>query len=114
LRAQGVEVVVQSTLQCNLELRRRCAAQLPLIEGLNSRLEALAASDGLVFVDLNAVLTAPGEGLRRQFTRDGVHLNGAGYRRWADTIRPMILKVAAEAVDSEVSGQSGQPAVDVR
>jgi hypothetical protein len=52
--------------------------------------------------------------LQATYTLDGVHLNGAGYRRWADTIRAMILKAAAEAVDSEFSGQSGQPAVDGR
>ena len=114
LRAQGVEVVVQSTLQCNLEMRRRCSAQLSLIEDLNSRLEALASREGYSFVDLNAVLAGSGEGLQATYTLDGVHLNGAGYRRWADTIRPMILKAAAEAVDSEFSGQSGQPAVDGR
>lgn len=101
LHARGVDVVVQSTLQCNLTLRRRCAERLPLIQDLNSRLAALAARERYTFVDLNAVLAAPGEGLQARYTLDGVHLNGAGYRRWVEAIRPMVPTHAGEAIASD-------------
>lgn len=90
LREQGAEVVVQSTLECNLALRRRCDVLLPLIRDLNARLAVLAAGEGLHFLDLNALLAVRGEGLLAQYTPDGVHLNGAGYRRWRDAIAPWM------------------------
>lgn len=113
LRARGVEVVVQSTLECNIEMRRRCSAQLPLIRDLNSRLQALAGREGYSFVDLNAVLAASAEGLRTTYTLDGVHLNGTGYRRWSEVVRPLISNLEAASIRSELPGESGQSAVDL-
>jgi lysophospholipase L1-like esterase len=42
------------------------------------------------FLDLWPIL-ATGEGtLNREYTGDGLHLNGAGYRKWVEALRPLI------------------------
>jgi lysophospholipase L1-like esterase len=42
------------------------------------------------FVDLTPVM-ADGDGLRRAYTVDGVHLNAAGYARWTAQLRELGL-----------------------
>jgi lysophospholipase L1-like esterase len=90
LERAGVQVVVQSTLPCNAAKAawKSCAALLGRIGQLNARLATLG-SGNVRFVDLRPVLAAGG-GLGDAFTYDGVHLNGAGYRRWQRAIAPLM------------------------
>jgi lysophospholipase L1-like esterase len=86
----GIRVVVQSTLPCNVALGawKSCASVNGRIRQLNERLATLAAGS-VRFVDLARALAPDGE-LPTAFTFDGVHLNGAGYRRWQATIAPYM------------------------
>lgn len=59
------------------------------ITQLNTLLENYAKEKDLVFIDLNATLAANGE-LDPAFTRDGIHLNGAGYELWGRAIKPYL------------------------
>ncbi|MGI9287256.1 MAG: GDSL-type esterase/lipase family protein [Pseudomonadales bacterium] len=59
------------------------------IAQLNKLLELYAKEKDLVFIDLNAALAANGE-LGPAFTRDGIHLNGAGYELWGRVIKPYL------------------------
>jgi lysophospholipase L1-like esterase len=90
LRGRGIRVIVQSTLECNVGIRRRCRSMLPEIRRLNARLAALAESRGLAFIDLNVVLSEPVKGLRAEHTTDGTHLTGRGYAEWAKRIAPWV------------------------
>lgn len=54
---------------------------------LNALLENYAKERRLVYIDLNAVLAVNDE-LNPAFTRDGIHLNGEGYARWARALEP--------------------------
>jgi lysophospholipase L1-like esterase len=82
----GARVIIQSTIPC---ARFRCGA-----DGVRrvAELNALLASQTPPrdFVDLTPVM-ADGEGLRRAYTVDGVHLNAAGYGRWAARLRELGL-----------------------
>lgn len=86
LERGGTRVVVQSTLPCNEAkgVWKSCAAINDKIRQLNARLATLA-SRRVSYVDLLPVLAA-GSGLRDEFTYDGVHLNGEGYRLWKNAI----------------------------
>jgi len=84
LTARGIEVVIQSTLECS---GSACGKKLAHVHALNARLQGLAASRGLRFVDINVALSDRG-GLKSTYSRDGVHLNGAGYARWYAVVRP--------------------------
>ena len=90
LEQAGVKVVVQSTLPCNEAKAawKSCASINGKIAQLNMRLRTLASS-GVAFVDLWPLL-AVGGNLKAEFTIDGVHLNGAGYRQWQRGIAPLM------------------------
>ena len=52
---------------------------------LNRKMLGFASEQGIDFVDLNKTLSSGGV-LRREFTEDGIHLNGDGYAEWAKAI----------------------------
>jgi lysophospholipase L1-like esterase len=56
------------------------------VSGLNQRLDTLFRSRGIVPVGINHRI-AEGPVLKADFTLDGIHLNPAGYRIWAEAIR---------------------------
>jgi lysophospholipase L1-like esterase len=106
LRHAGVQVVVQSTLPCN-EAKgawKSCAAINGKIGRLDARLATLAAGSrlkpgitGSRFIDLRPVLAPHGQ-LKDEFTYDGIHLNGEGYRHWQRTIAPLMPALPPNAV----------------
>ncbi len=63
------------------------------IEAVNDRLRSMAkAEPWLALIDGNAVLKTPsGEPDRSLFLFDRVHLNKAGYAKWAQILRPRLL-----------------------
>ena len=58
---------------------------------LNRRYKALAQRLGVTYVDLYTPMIDPEtQELDIRYTNDGLHLLGAGYRRWAEVIRPYL------------------------
>ena len=90
LVAAGARVVLMSTLPCNVTLGawKSCAAVAPGVRSLNVKLAGLASAR-VAWVDLAARLSDTG-GLRAEYTFDGVHLNGEGYRVWRDAIAGLM------------------------
>ena len=61
------------------------------LKELNSRLSRIASEEGAEFVDLTPALADPKTGkLTREYTNDGLHLTGKGYRVWTDAIRDLV------------------------
>jgi lysophospholipase L1-like esterase len=56
---------------------------------LNGKLKELAVKHDLVYIDVATPLS-DGSKLRQDFTTDGIHLNAAGYKKWAEVIKPYI------------------------
>ncbi|WP_245268402.1 GDSL-type esterase/lipase family protein [Mesorhizobium sp. WSM2561] len=64
------------------------------IKRLNSALAARCSqAANCRFLDLNTALSRDGR-LRPEFTTDGIHLNGDGYRAWEHQIRPIIASIS--------------------
>lgn len=58
---------------------------------LNRRYRALAERKGVTYIDLYTPMLDPDtQELDIRYTNDGLHLLGAGYRRWAEVIRPYL------------------------
>jgi lysophospholipase L1-like esterase len=91
----GIKVVIESTLPCNEVLGRwkSCKAINGKIRKLDAELAKLA-SGNVAYVDIAARLT-DAHGLRKEFTVDGVHLNGEGYRVWRDAIAHAMTDTAS-------------------
>lgn len=98
LRNQGVEVLIQSTLECSLPLntedknprRLKCVDILENIRRLNKLLEQYADDRGLSFININANLSSEEKGLLHKYSYDGVHLLGEGYLVWANQIKSYV------------------------
>ncbi len=82
--------IVLSTLPCN-EAKgawKSCASFNSQIRRLNTRLATLA-SPSVTVIDLWPAFVTRGN-LRSDFTLDGIHLNGDGYRQWKNAIAPFM------------------------
>ncbi len=92
LQGAGIEVVVQSTIDCTGTV---CGPARDQIRELNAVLAGEAESGGWTYIDLNKVLSDPGTGLLAVHTHDGVHLSSAGYAVWAGEIAALIGQTPA-------------------
>ena len=77
LNGRRPRVIVQSTILCTAPLCDR--ADVERVRVINRTLRHCLPPDD--FLDLNRVL-ADADGLKPEFTTDGIHLNGAGYGAW--------------------------------
>ena len=59
------------------------------IRELNQHYRAIARESGSEYVDLWPAL-ADGERLRRDYSTDSLHLNGAGYAAWVEVLGPVL------------------------
>ena len=82
LRAEGIHVVVQSTIQCRYA---KCGAErIELVNSLNEALRSVAQQQGADFLSLGDLSTDSGLALR--YTYDGIHLTAEGYQLWVSKI----------------------------
>jgi len=70
--------------------RDRFAPLTPHILEFNKRLEKIAADQKCPFMDVFKPLADGHNLLRKEFSRDGLHLNEAGYRLWAGLIEQVL------------------------
>ena len=66
----------------------------PKIKALNDRLKQYATNHGCVYADYWTVLAASNDGMKSQYSGDGVHPNAAGY----DAMRPVAKAAIARAL----------------
>lgn len=94
IREESPETIlyIQSVMPINNDFGRykNLKGRENVIPELNRRLEKIAAENGATFIDLWPALADAGGKLRREFTNDGLHLTGAGYRAWTDHIRRYV------------------------
>lgn len=82
LSSENIRIVVQSTPECSTS---RCEDKLMFVRQLNLDLMTYASENGMFFMDINPLIS-DANGLRHEFTPDGIHLNGAGYREWVKLV----------------------------
>lgn len=83
--APSARVSIVSVLPVNNEVRETGTNNTPILR-LNAGLRQLAQATGARYVDAFSKLKDPNGNLAREFTEDGIHLNGPGYRVLADVI----------------------------
>ncbi|MFA0057151.1 SGNH/GDSL hydrolase family protein [Vibrio echinoideorum] len=84
-RAQGITVLVQSTLHVGNKLQ----GLNPQVSELNKRLQAYCEQHDIEFLDVNRVL-APNQLLSNEYSCDDLHLNAKAYQVWAEVLQPKI------------------------
>ena len=83
------KVYVQSCLPVNNSTYNH-PIQNTDVQDFNHHLEALTKEYGFEFVDLYSLFVTDANELHSQLTRDGAHLNGAGYLIWKEAIKSFI------------------------
>ena len=68
----------------------RSLEKAPGVHRLNQEYAAIAERTGVYFLDLTEGFTGSDGTLDPAITNDGLHLNGEGYLRWRDRLRPWI------------------------
>ncbi|HMG56575.1 MAG TPA: GDSL-type esterase/lipase family protein [Kofleriaceae bacterium] len=91
-RLPGARLVVESLLPIRDEL---VADDEPLttqaVRRANQLLARGATAAGAEWLDVGARLADPGGELDPALSSDGLHLSAAGYRAWADALRPYLV-----------------------
>lgn len=68
----------------------RGAKYIATITTINGHYREIAREFDAEYLDLWPALATPSHTLRKEFTPDGLHLNGEGYRAWAAVLRPAL------------------------
>jgi len=68
----------------------RQQAHAAAVADLNRRLSALAAVQGVAYIDIHTAFATPTGALDPAVTMDGLHLNASGYARWRAEIEPLV------------------------
>lgn len=91
-RLPDVPLVIVSLLPT----RDRFAPLTPDILEFNQRLARIAEENGCRYLDAFKRLADDRNLLRQEYSRDGLHLNEAGYRAWARLIEEILPPLPAE------------------
>ncbi len=94
--ANGIRVVLCSVLPVYDYPWRPGLMPAPKIVALNTWLRRYAAGHGAVYVDFHSAMADNRQGMRPEYSEDGVHPNAAGYRVMAALVAPGIAKAAGE------------------
>lgn len=66
----------------------------PVIRELNELIKNNCESSGVKYLDLMPMFRNSKGELKKEYTYDGLHLNEAGYKAWAEFLRPLLLKIS--------------------
>ena len=89
-QANGIRVVISSVLPAHDYPWRPGLEPAPKIVALNAWLRDYAAKRGAVYLDYHSAMADERQGLRREYSDDGVHPNAAGYRAMAPLVEAAI------------------------
>lgn len=92
LESPDTELYVQSIMPINSSFKRYKSlyGKEKTIIALNERIKEIATRNKAIYVDLWPYLADGNKNLRIEFTNDGLHLNGKGYKAWTEGIRPLV------------------------
>ncbi|MGE5437534.1 MAG: GDSL-type esterase/lipase family protein [Syntrophothermus sp.] len=90
LKTRDINIVVQSTLYVNPKWKY-AEERNKEVENLNNLLESYCKNNNIEFIDLNKKLSK-NKVLNIDYTYDGLHLNGKGYKIWGEEVEKMLKK----------------------
>ena len=93
-QANGIRVVVSSVLPAHRFSWKPDLLPAEQIVELNRWLQEFALANDLAYVDYHSAMADERQGLKREFSDDGVHPNEAGYR----VMSPLVERGIAEAL----------------
>jgi lysophospholipase L1-like esterase len=87
-KTPGTEVYIQSVLPTNdaIHFTRK---NTDIME-INRQLEELAREEDMVYINLYSAFVTPDNKLNPEYSIDGLHLNGKGYKLWVSLISEYV------------------------
>lgn len=88
----GTKLYIQSVMPINNSFGRykSLSGKEGTVKKFNERIKKIAETNGAEYVDLWPYLSDKNGHLKKEYTNDGLHLNGKGYKAWTDGIRPLV------------------------
>ena len=109
IREQSPEtqLYIQSILPINNDFRRykNLLGREKIVPEVNALLPGIAERHGAVYVDLWPAFAGADGKLSKAYTTDGLHLSGAGYKRWAEEVRSLLDDISTQPA-SEANTES--------
>jgi len=68
-------------------------AVMPVINGANMQIAALADGKKTRYININESLAFPDNQLREGMSHDGLHLTVKSYQVWADALKPLFTEI---------------------
>lgn len=86
------KIYLQSVMPINNDFKRYkgLIGKEKIVKGFNKEIERISAEKGLVFIDLTPVMSDASGKLKKEYTNDGLHLTGKGYKAWVEKIMPYV------------------------
>jgi len=92
-KANNIDVVLSSVLPCDSIYDRPDLHPAERVVKLNEWIQKYASSKGCVYIDYFSSLADEKNGLKKEYTNDGIHPNKAGYLVMAPLAEEAIKKV---------------------
>lgn len=89
LKEKNMQPIIQSTLFVDPVKNHR--VKNSDVEQLNNQLKKYAMENDLLYIDLNIKLSKDKK-LRSDYSYDGLHLNGDGYKAWKEVLEPYLYQ----------------------
>lgn len=92
-QSPDTRLFIQSIMPVNNDFKRykSLLGRQDMIPEVNEELKRIALGNSSTYIDLWPELAEKETGkMKREFTSDGLHLTGAGYKKWTWMIRPYI------------------------
>lgn len=106
-QSPSTELVIQSIMPINNSFGRY--RNLKGTEGeivrTNELLRQIAQEEGARFLDLTETLSDSKGRLRKEFTNDGLHLTGKGYKAWAEALAPYVKNRSTDAEQTDTGSR---------
>lgn len=88
----STRLFIQSVMPVNNTFNRykKLIGKENTIKEFNKALKKVAAENGAEYIDLTPALSDKYGHLKKEFTNDGLHLTGDGYKAWTDLLRQYV------------------------
>jgi lysophospholipase L1-like esterase len=86
------QIYVQSIMPINNDFKRykSLVGKEQIIVDFNKNIESLCQEKNIEYINLWTALADANGKMKRQYTNDGLHLTGAGYKAWIEVIKEYL------------------------
>lgn len=94
-QSPSTRLYIQSVMPINNDFKRYkgLIGREKTVKEFNVRIKEIAERNGATYIDLWPALSQSDGKLKKGFTNDGLHLNGAGYRAWGHAIEDFVKEL---------------------